>query len=64
MNCPEHIKDSLRNLRICFDNAPVDFLGTGSDSKFADAEEKDWREMVDKALNDITEYITNGRGLS
>lgn len=37
-------------LRKILDEAPVDFLGTGSNSKAADKEEKEWRDEIENMI--------------
>jgi len=37
----------IKEFDSLIEDAPVDFLGTGSDSRWADKQEEEWRERVE-----------------
>ncbi len=56
----ELIRVALNELDKCLVEAPVDFLGTGNNGKYAKREEKNWRNKWTNALsilNQETFYI-------
>ncbi len=50
----ENLIEKLRNL---ISDAPVDFLGTGSDSKHADREQDKWNKNIDETLLEIEKMM-------
>jgi hypothetical protein len=51
------VYDPVEELRSCIEEAPLDFLGTGSNSKEADKDEIEWHARVEKALKEIEKHI-------
>ena len=43
------------------EDAPVDFLGTGSDSRFADKEARQWQSRIDSFRNKLIELKHESR---
>ncbi len=50
---------NIEILKDCIDNAPVDFLGTGSDSRAADKEAKEWYSNSENAYKNSLSIISN-----
>lgn len=40
------MNEILEEFDAIIEEAPVDFLGTGSDSRHADKEEREWRDRI------------------
>ncbi len=40
----QYLLDYVKQMKSCLQEAPIDFLGTGSDGKAADKEELEWRD--------------------
>ena len=55
---PKAVLDALADLENCLVDAPVDFLGTGSNSKAADKEEGEWRQTWERAIAELKAYVT------
>lgn len=49
----EKVKQSIKTLENCYYDAPLDFLGTGSDGDAADEEEMQWRDSFLSAINTL-----------
>lgn len=46
----EEIEKAIQDIETCFEEAPIDFLGTGSNSNFADKQEREWRKKHETAV--------------
>lgn len=47
----------VEEIRSCIEEAPLDFLGTGSNSRYAAKEEREWHARVEKALKEIEKHV-------
>lgn len=52
-NDNKEVRNALNILYLCLQEAPVDFLGTGSDSKSADRDERKWNKTWQEAYEKI-----------
>lgn len=50
------IEEVINEIQALFEEAPVDFLGTGDNSTAADKEAKEWGNRVDKAVKALRDY--------
>ncbi len=55
----EELIKNIEILKDCIDNAPVDFLGTGSNSRAADKEAKQWYSDSENAYKNALSIISN-----
>ncbi len=56
------ISELVKNIEVlkdCIDEAPVDFLGTGSNSRAADNEAKQWHSDSENAYKNALSIISN-----
>lgn len=49
--------DMLEEFDYIIEEAPVDFLGTGSDGKFADKCEREWRDRVTSFREELVRLL-------
>ncbi len=52
----EEFKQAIEDIDTCLMDAPVDFLGTGSDSKAAENNENEWYKKWQSAIKVLREY--------
>lgn len=57
------VNKSISDLEKIFEEAPVDFLGTGSNGQVADKEEREWRNRYQIAIKNLKEYQLNQQSI-
>lgn len=54
---PKRIAEALDQLETCFLEAPVDFVGTGTNDRYTAKAEREWEQTWKKALADLKSFI-------
>lgn len=53
----EKVKAAIAQLEYCYEEAPLDFLGTGSDGEWANQQEIEWRASFTNAIRTLKEEL-------
>lgn len=53
----EQLLEIAKRLEDLFEGAPIDFLGTGSDSRWADKQENEWTSDWQQTIRDLKEIV-------